>query len=405
MECDSLTERLPVGQSRPSDESETSDARRIPAGRDHCAHFAHFALYDVCVVSDISLSRRPLTASERDQGLFAMVPELDVLRGAERLGLNVYVGGGPGSGKTTLLRRIAYEYPRAAVFARANSAESASGLLDAIAEALRAPLAMRYPATDTELDVRRLEAVLSATLDDWQDEEQRPRVVLVDGASDEQIRVLFGRYRDTMWDLPLTWIVAGGRSAAPPPSDAFFDRVVRLAPWPRERVRKLIELRVPQWPARSCDEVASILAPATPTRALLDLQALVLTGDRPELLQSFADERAQASRLPGRLRDLYEVLNQSGPTHAGDEWLLEALGVSRSRIVHGLQELKSLGLVRAERDGRRVCYTTRLHSLFSGVLGPEAAGRVAADPTVAAALVESFELLVDESERPQAQAR
>ena len=351
------------------------------------------------MASDRSLSRRPLTASQRDQELFAMVPELDVLRGAERLGLNVYVGGGPGSGKTTLLRRFEHEYPRVAVFARANSTETASGLLDAIAEALAPPLAMRYPATDTELDVRRLQVVLSGTLDDWEDEEQRPRVVLVDGASDEQVRVLFGRYRDTMWDLPLTWIVAGRRSTPPHPSDDFFDRVVKLTPWSRERLRKLIELRVPQWPASACDEVATILAPATPTRALLDLQALVLTRDRPELLQSVVDERAAASQLPGRLRDLYEVLNQSGPTYAGDEWLLEALGVSRSRVVHGLKELEALGLVRAERDGRRVLYTSRLHSLLLGVLGPEAAGRVAADPTVASSLVESVGLLVGDSER------
>lgn len=357
------------------------------------------------MVSDRSLSRRPLTASERDQELFAMVPELDVLRGAERLGLNVYVGGGPGSGKTTLLRRIEYEYPQLAVFARANSTESASGLLDAIAEALTAPLAMRYSATDTELDVRRLEIVLTGTLADWEEKEQRPRVVLVDGASDEQIRVLFGRYRDTIWDLPLTWIVAGGRSAPPQPSDAFFDRVVRLAPWPRKRVKRLVELRVPQWPAGACDDVAAILAPATPTRALLDLQALVLTRDRPELLRSFVDERAQASRLPGRLRDLYEVLNQSGPTYAGDEWLLDALGVSRSRIVHGLKELEAMGLVRSEREGRRVLYMSRLHSLLSGVLGSEAAGRVAADPTVASALVESFELLVGDSDHSKVHDR
>ena len=350
------------------------------------------------MVSDISLSRRPLTASERDQGLFAMVPEVDVLRGAERLGLNVYVGGGPGSGKTTLLRRIEYEYPGVAVFARADPAESASGLLEAIAKALNPPLTVEYSATGTELDVGLLKATLSVALRGWQEEAERPRVVLVDGADDEQIRVLFGRYRDTLWELPLTWIVAGRRSTPPHPSDGFFDRVVKLTPWPHERVRKLIESRVPQWPERACDDVAAILAPATPTRALLDLQALVLTRDRPELLQSFVDERAQALRLPGRLRDLYEVLNQSGPTYAGDEWLLDALGVSRSRIVHGLKELEASGLVRAERDGRRVFYTSRLHSLLSGVLGPEAAGRIAADPTVASALVESVELLVGDSE-------
>ena len=284
-----------------------------------------------------------------------MVPEMGVLRGAERLGLNVYVGGGPGTGKTTLLRRVEHEYPGAAVFARAEPAGSTSELLEAIASAVMPPRTVRTRLAGTELDVRLLVATLSGVLGDWQDEDeaQRPRVVLVDGADEEQIRVLFGRYRDSLWDLPLTWIVAGRRSAPPPPADAFFDRVLQLAPWPLEQIQELIGLRVPQWPADWRDEVASILAPATPSQVLLDLQTLVLSSNQTELLQWLSDERAQASSLPGRLRGLYEALNQAGPTHAGDEWLLDALGVSRSRVVHGLKELESLGLVRGERDGRR----------------------------------------------------
>ena len=352
-------------------------------------------------MSDHSLNRRPLTVSERDQELFAIVPELDVLRGAERFGLNVYVGGGPGSGKTTLLRRFEYEYRGVAVFARAEPAESASGLLEAIASAVRAPLRVERSVTGTELDVRFIEAVLSIELGGWEDEAERPRVVLVDGADDEQIRVLFGRYRDTMWDVPLTWVVAGRRNSPPPPADAFFDRVVRLAPWPREQIRELIESRVPRWSAEWCDEVASILAPATPSQALLDLQTLVLSVNQTDLLQSLADERAEASRLPGRLRDLYDALSQSGPTHAGDEWLLDALGVSRSRVVHGLKELESLGLVRAERDGRRVRYTSRLYSQLAGILGPAAAGKVAADPVAASALIDTSRVLVEDVQRTQ----
>ena len=112
----------------------------------------------MCVVSELMMSRRPLTASERDQELFAMVPEMGVLRGAERLGLNVYVGGGPGSGKTTLLRRVEHEYPGAAVFARAEPAGSASGLLEAIASAVMPPLSVRTRLAGTELDVSLLEA-------------------------------------------------------------------------------------------------------------------------------------------------------------------------------------------------------------------------------------------------------
>ena len=71
---------------------------------------------------------------------------------------------------------------------------------------------------------------------------------------------------------------------------------------------------------------------------------------------------------------------QAGPTHAGDEWLLDALGVSRSRVVHGLKELESLGLLQAKRDGRRVLYSSRSYLLLAGLLGSEAAGRAAADP-------------------------
>ena len=218
-------------------------------------------------------------------------------------------------------------------------------------------------------------------------------------ADEEQIRVLFGRYRDSLWDLPLTWIVAGRRSAPPPPADAFFDRVLKLAPWPLEQIQELIGLRVPQWPADWSDEVASILAPATPLQALLDLQTLVLSSNQTELLQWLSDERAQASSLPGRLRGLYEALNQAGPTHAGDEWLLDALGVSRSRVVHGLKELESLGLVRGERDGRRVRYTSRRYSLLAGILGPEAAGRAAADPSAASALVDTSRAFVETLQR------
>jgi len=168
----------------------------------------------MCVVLDRAMSRRSLTASKRDQELFAMVPEMEVLRGAQEFGLNVYVGGGPGSGKTTLLRRVEHEYPGAAVFARAEPARSASGLLEAIASAVGPPLTVRTRLAGTELDVRLLEATLSGVLGDWEDadEAQRPRLVLVDGADEEQIRVLFGRYRDSLWDLPLTWIVAGRRS-------------------------------------------------------------------------------------------------------------------------------------------------------------------------------------------------
>ena len=181
------------------------------------SHFEQFKLYDVCMVFDGVLSRRPLTASERDQELFAMVPALDVLRDAEKFGFNVYLGGGPGSGKTTLLRRFEYEHCGAAVFVRAEPAGSATKLLEAVAAAVGPQGAAPVSMSDTELDV----ATVFEALDRWQEVPGRPRVVLVDGADDEQIRLLFGRYRDSMWDLPLTWVVASRGAAPPPPADSF----------------------------------------------------------------------------------------------------------------------------------------------------------------------------------------
>lgn len=330
------------------------------------------------MVFEGALSRRPLTASEPDQELFAIVPALGALRDSHRLGLNTYVGGGPGSGKTTLMRRMEYELCGEAVFVRAEEAGSATELLTAIAAAVGPPGGTPPSLSDTELDV----LAVFAALDRWEDRPGRPRVVLADGADREHIRVLFGRYRDSMWDLPLIWMVTCRATAPPPPADSFFDRTSILEPWNCAEIRELIELRIPLWKEDWRDEVASVLAPATPAQAMLALQALVSSREPVRLLGSVADDRTRATMLPHRLRALYEALNLAGPAHAGDPRLVSAMNVSRSRVAHGLNELELMGFVTAERDGRRVRYQTRLHSLLGGVAGREAASAGASGVTV-----------------------
>ena len=342
-------------------------------------------------MSPQSLSRRPLTASARDQRFFIPSPELDHLRGGVKLGLNVHVGGGPGSGKTTLLRRIEHEFDDRAVFVRAEPSSTVSTLLAEVARAIRHPTDY-FPSggpSDTELDVRYLEAVLSLAIDSWGDESERPAVVLVDGAIREHLHVLFGRYRDALWELPLTWIVASRLASPPRPADAFFDRSIQLDPWPIGRIQRLIETRMPDWSAEWCADVAATLGPATPTQALLDLQSLALGGDQTALIAALADDRSQVAELPDRLRKFYAALCQAGPTHAGDEWLLETAGVTRSRVVHWLKELEALGLVEAERDGRRVNYTARRYSYLSKLLGNQAASRAASDQDAVRSVVEA----------------
>ena len=345
----------------------------------------------MCDMSAQSLSRRPLTASARDQEFFILGPELDQLRGAVRLGLNVYIGGGPGSGKTTLLRRIEHESGGTAAFVRAEPSSSATALLEEVSDAIRHPFNVYAAkgATDTELDVRYLGDTLSLALNSWDEDSEPPSVVLVDGADREQVQVLFGRYRDALWELPLTWIVTSRRSSPASPADAFFDRCIQLEPWSEGRVQRLIETRIPDWPAEWCADVATTLAPATPTQALLDLQTLALGGDQTELIGALAQEGAQVAELPDRLCRLYAALSQAGPTHAGDEWLLEAVGVTRSRVVHCLKELEALGLVEAEREGRRVNYTTRRHSYLAKLLGNQAALRAASDQDAVRSVVEA----------------
>lgn len=292
-------------------------------------------------------------------------------------GFNVYVSGRPGAGKTTLLRRMEYELAGEAVLIRAEQASSATDLLEAVAVAMGPPGYAPSSLSGTELDVD----VVFAAIEAWQDGLGCPRCVLVDGTDAEQVRVLFGRYRDSMWDLPLTWVVASRNTAPPPPADSFFDRVARLEPWTVEHIRELIELRIPRWPEHWRDEVAEILAPATPSRVMLALQALVLSRDARGILGTIADDRERANALPRRLRDLYDALNQAGSAHAGDERLIDAVDVSRSRIAHGLNELESMGLVKSEREGRRVRYTTNLHSLLAGTAGAGALdATVAGDP-------------------------
>ena len=345
----------------------------------------------MCDMSPQSLSRRPLTASARDQQFFIPGPELDQLRGAVKLGLNVHIGGGPGSGKTTLLRRLEREFGSTTKFVRADPSSSATMLLNEVARAIMHPdetIAWGRP-TGTELDVRYLETELGYAVSSWSDEPERPAVVLVDGVDREHLQVLFGRYRDALWDLPLTWIVASSFSSPPRPADAFFDRSIELEPWPVGRVRRLVETRMPDWSAEWCADVAETLGPTTPTQALLDLQSLALGGNHSALIAALAADRLQVEELPDRLRKFYAALCQAGPTHAGDEWLLETAGVTRSRVVHWLKELEELGLVESERDGRRVNYTARRYSHLAKLLGSRAASRAASDQDAVRSVVEA----------------
>jgi len=303
-------------------------------------------------MSDRVFSRRPLTASKRDQELFVEPPDLPLIRQAVQLGVNVFLSGPAGAGKTTLMRRLDFERDDT-VHVSAEWFESTSELICGIAEALGGE-PPRDRLQGTERDILEIAEAL----------EVRPtelgpvNVVLVDGVDDAQLKTVFGRYRDALWELPLTWVVSSRGAAPEPPADAFFDRVVELTPWSIEQVGSLVQKRAADLASKQLDQLLEILGPTSPRQAIMALQAFQLSTDPDELIEVIDLERHLVSQLPDRLRDLYEALTHFGPTHASDEQLLEELGVSRSRVTHGLKELEELRLVQPERSGRRVRYRT-----------------------------------------------
>lgn len=299
------------------------------------------------------------------------MPELESLRRSVELGLNVYLGGNAGAGKTTLLRRLEYEFADAAVFARAEPHDSERGVLAGIADAMRVRFEPGDPSAGSELDAESLREILSEAHDSMDHGDMiGRRTILVDSASDEAIRTVFGRYRDTLWEFPFRWIVAGRRRTPLDPASSFFDRAMWLKPWSRQQLSELIALRAREWSPTRRAEAVSVLNPATPLQAVLGLQAFELAADSRGLLESLEVELARIRVLPDRLRRLYDALDHLGPIHAGDPALLDALGLSRSRITQGLRELEELGLVESQRVSRRVEYCTRRAALLRGAVAP-----------------------------------
>lgn len=303
-------------------------------------------------MSDRVLSRRPLTASERDQALFVEPLELGLVHRALALPVNVFVSGAAGAGKTTLLRRLEYDLDDA-VHVSAEWFDTVGELIGGLAEAVAGePLDLR--GQGSERDVLEIGEALEVRA-----EHLGPvRVMLVDGVDADQLKTLFGRYRDVLWELPFTWVVSSRDAVPEPPADAFFDRVVELTAWTPEQVDELVARRAPEVGSHQLDRFLDVLRPTTPRQAIMAVQSFVLASDPDEFVRLIGLERRVVGGLPDRLHALYEALTDLGPTHAGDEQLLEVLGVSRSRVTHGLKELEQLELVVPQRNGRRVSYST-----------------------------------------------
>lgn len=335
----------------------------------------------------LQLSQRPLTSSDADLDLF--VDRDDEVAGVLRslsLGLNVLILGERGSGRTSFLRRVARQLDEAeatpsSVFVDAAPWPRPRDLVLAVRAALgedvrgeeKWELVPKQPFIGTlyerlrndrpppldEADVRAMAAT-----------ELSPRTILIDGADADAAHTIFGRFRDTLWEFPHRWVVAGdvGKRSRylRPPADVFFETVIDFGELSTDSARALLQRRID---AAGTDPDAQRLHPVVPQlvasvqsrtpRNLLSAARLTLLSAEPApaAVDAVSERQQRAASLGRPASMLYAELENLGPVHAGDERLLDRLGYTRPRVVQLLKELEANGLVETRTEGRRKIYS------------------------------------------------
>jgi hypothetical protein len=304
----------------------------------------------------MELSGRPLFDNPLDAGLFVPRPEVDRVDHNAREGVNSLVLGELGSGKTSLLRSVRFrlrEEGHLSVWVDGALAGTMVDLLVLIEDGLigqRGGVLTQPPIIATVGESTRVVAAIHQLRSRLEDDE--PVVVFLDlapGGIDPYD--LFGRYRDELWQIPLTWIVAAPpamRAAlTTPPADVFFEDIVELAPLTPAQQQELVQRRL------GARESTSWRLPdggeGNPRRLLQLVRESFRTGEPVDvhfLARSHRDDELSLMGRPARL--VYEYLEENGPTSASDEEFLEHLGWSRQRAAKVLSDLEIEDFVRGE---------------------------------------------------------
>jgi energy-coupling factor transporter ATP-binding protein EcfA2 len=309
----------------------------------------------------MELSGRPLLDTKPDHELFTgRDREFERLLTSVDRRLNVLLIGERGSGKTTLLRQLSYalhergsDQPPA--FVDGHQVETARLFVDLVRFRLGLDPAVlepspiqsafeaigrRAPLRDT-LELSRLVRSLKEAAPEGR------RVVLVDELPDGSVgQTLFGRLRDELWQLPLTWVVAVSENdedgLLSPPADAFFDVVLRLEPLSKKAQREILQARI----GSRGGKLAAELDEGNPRRLLgLAREALEGGAQPSDLINALSRRDMEASKLGRGASMLMAELESLGPTSASDERLLSRLGWTRSRAVQVFRQLEEKGLV------------------------------------------------------------
>jgi GTPase SAR1 family protein len=319
-----------------------------------------------------NLSGQPLLDNHLDTPLFVdRESELLEATGALSRRINVLLLGERGIGKTSFLYRVQRELRtrdiQVVYLAGRAVAETAADLLSVIRYHLAEPQTVTFnPLPDiSRLLPRSVRVVPEGErmlqevqgLRDALAHMAKPAVVLLDEMPNkDEARKLFARMRDEIWRLPIAWLVAANNSDAEsylkPPADAFFGRVIRLAPLSNEAIHRVLQLRVPDLDMATIDTIVQQAA-GNPRRLISLAQDVTVRGGSADRMAS------EAQRLRERLRNLgepaqrlYSELEALGQASPSDAELLRRLGWKRSRAQQVMSQLEQAGLVLVNQEAQ-----------------------------------------------------
>jgi energy-coupling factor transporter ATP-binding protein EcfA2 len=327
----------------------------------------------------MELSGRPLLATRVDDAFYVERSLEAKALAAARRGLNVLLLGDAGSGKTSLLHHLEYELQHAEEQVVYLDGRRSVGLDDLLDE-LRRRVGVTRPTTQRAFDVFATIGMFSGqepvtpspaaerTLDALRSSMPANKrwIVLVDSPDRDMAHTLFGRLRDLVWQLPISWIVAADSASADafrrPPADAFFDLLERIGTLEDSTAREMLVRR-----GVATSTAEELLAPGTTTpRALMDrARRSMLEPVTPDELHrgelEFQRRLGEVSRAAAMLAT---EMRDKGALSASDEDLQRRMGWTRPRLTQVLKELEAKGLARAtEAAGGRAGRPRRLYDI------------------------------------------
>lgn len=309
------------------------------------------------------LSGRPLLATAADRRYLVPRPQADAIARNARSAMNTLVLAERGMGKTTLLRDLAARLEdtgdAAAVYLDGRRLIHPAAIMTIVRDGVTgARSALAETARRTELLFSRMDAeeraeeALRLIRELSNRSEVRREVVLLDDPDPDVAHQLFGRLRDELWQTGLVWIVAGDvarrQQYLTPPADAFFERVVELAPFDDTQQAELIRRRL------EGEDVGGLMGvtveSGNPRALLAALRDATGAGEDVQTVLARRAERETRASTLGRLESMMLAEIEDGATaSASDSEWLERFGVSRQRAQQALALLEREALVRAER--------------------------------------------------------